>query len=90
MSALILAKLPITAAHEAMTTGRRFGGADAASAGIVDEATDLDHLVARAIELVTPLAKHDPATLNKIKGRMYEPTLATLRDVAANSISLPE
>ena len=90
MSALILAKLPITAAHEAMTTGRRFGGADAASAGIVDEATDLDHLVARAIELVAPLAKHDPATLNRIKARMYEPTLATLRDVAANSISLPE
>jgi enoyl-CoA hydratase/carnithine racemase len=89
MSALILAKLPINAAHEAMTTGRRFGGDNAARIGIVDEASELDQLVERAIQLVAPLAKNDPGTLNKIKARMYEPTLATLRDVAANSLSVP-
>lgn len=89
MSALILAKLPVNAAHEAMTTGRRFGGTEAAEAGILDEAANLDQLLARSIELVGPLAKNDPATLSKIKAEMYGPTLKTLRDVGANSISLP-
>lgn len=35
MNALIRARLPIATAHEAMTTGRRYGGEDAREAGIV-------------------------------------------------------
>ncbi len=35
---LIAARLPRRVAHEAMLTGRRYGGIDAAAAGIVDEA----------------------------------------------------
>src|SRR5271166_4159056 len=38
MSALIAARLPIRTAHEALTTGRRYGGTDAVLAGIVEEA----------------------------------------------------
>lgn len=89
MSALIMAKLPINAAHQAMTSGRRFGGVDAQAAGIVDESLDADRLIARAIERVAPLANNDPDTLAKIKARMYAGTLETLRDVAANSFGSP-
>ncbi|NUT47748.1 MAG: enoyl-CoA hydratase/isomerase family protein, partial [Saccharothrix sp.] len=38
MSALIQARLAPRTAHEAMTTGRRYGGADAAAVGVVDHA----------------------------------------------------
>ncbi|HME04202.1 MAG TPA: enoyl-CoA hydratase-related protein, partial [Solirubrobacteraceae bacterium] len=38
MTALISARLPVATAHEAMTTGRRYGGEEAAAAGVVDEA----------------------------------------------------
>ena len=36
MNELITARLPARTAHEAMTTGRRYGGAEAAAAGIVE------------------------------------------------------
>ena len=38
MSALITARLPVNAAHEAMTTGRRYTAPEALGAGIVAEA----------------------------------------------------
>src|SRR5271157_938109 len=38
MNALLAARLSARTAHEAMTTGRRYGGLEAAAAGIVDEA----------------------------------------------------
>jgi enoyl-CoA hydratase/carnithine racemase len=78
MSALIQARLTPQVAHEAMTTGRRYGGTDAAAAGIVDataaEAGVLDAAVARAAELA---GKASP-TLGTIKARMYAPALALL------------
>ena len=52
MSALIAARLPIRTAHEAMTTGRRYGGTDAALADIVEEGTgEADVLPERSNEL---------------------------------------
>ncbi len=42
MSALIASRLTAPVAHEAMTTGRRYGGEDAATAGIVDQAVPED------------------------------------------------
>jgi enoyl-CoA hydratase/carnithine racemase len=89
MSALIMARLPIGAAHEAMTTGRRYGGADALAAGIVGAAVPEQEVLPHALALAAPLASKDPATLAAIKGRMYAGALAALRDVQANSISLP-
>ncbi len=89
MSALIMARLPIGAAHEAMTTGRRYGGSDALDAGIVHAAVGEDEVLAHAIALAAALAGKDPATLATIKGRMYAEAVAALRDVQANSISLP-
>jgi len=89
MSALVMARLPIAAAHEAMTTGRRYGGADALAAGIVQAAVSEQEVLPHAIALAAPLAGKDPATLTAIKGRMYAGAVAALQDAQANSISLP-
>ncbi len=79
MSALIAARLPSQTAHEAMTTGRRYGGADAAGAGIVQAAVAESEVLPRAIELAAASAGKNPDTLGAIKQRLYEQTLAALR-----------
>lgn len=80
MAALIQARLSKATAHEAMTTGRRYGGADAAAAGIVDDAVGEDEVLPRAIERASALAGKDGATLGAIKEGMYAETLKLLRD----------
>ncbi|TFV53394.1 enoyl-CoA hydratase-related protein [Blastococcus sp. TF02A_35] len=80
MSALIQARLSPQAAHEAMTTGRRYGGADAQAAAIVDRAVDEDVVRPTAVELAASLAGKAGDTLGTIKARMYAPALAVLRD----------
>jgi Delta3-Delta2-enoyl-CoA isomerase len=71
MNALIRARLPIATAHEAMTTGRRYGGEEALEAGLVagigTEEELLDIAVARAEERA---AKANP-TMGAIKARLY-------------------
>ena len=89
MSALVTARLPVNAAHEAMTTGRRYGAAEALAAGIVAEALPEADVLPRAKAIAAGLASKDPGTLATIKERMYGSTLAALNDSAANSISLP-
>jgi enoyl-CoA hydratase/carnithine racemase len=80
MAALIQARLSKATAHEAMTTGRRYGGADAAAAGIVDAAVGEGEVLAAAVERAGALAaKHGP-TLGAIKAQMYAETLALLAD----------
>jgi enoyl-CoA hydratase/carnithine racemase len=87
MSALIAARLSKHAAHEAMTTGRRYGGLDAMQAGIADHAAAEDRVLAQSIELAAALAAKDPATLGAIKRRLYEAPLAALRDREANALA---
>jgi len=89
MSALIQARLPVQVAHEAMTTGRRYGGTDAEGAGIVDFAVERDAVVPRAIELAAALAVKDPGTLAIIKQRMYKPVIDVLLDAGANAMAEP-
>jgi enoyl-CoA hydratase/carnithine racemase len=89
MSALIQARLPVRVAHEAMTTGRRYGGNDAEKAGIVDYAVEEDRVVPRAVELAAGLAAKDPGTLATIKERMYKQVLDTLLDAGANEMATP-
>jgi enoyl-CoA hydratase/carnithine racemase len=82
MASLIQARLSKATAHEAMTTGRRYGGADAAAAGIVDAAVSEDRVLAEAVERAAALAaKHGP-TLGAIKAGMYAETLALLGDLS--------
>lgn len=79
MTALLAARLPAPTAHEAMTTGRRYGGPDALAAGIVDEVADEGDVLGRALARAQALAGKDPATLGTIKRRLYADALATLR-----------
>jgi enoyl-CoA hydratase/carnithine racemase len=79
MSALIQARLVPQTAHEAMTTGRRYGGSDAVAAGIVDRAVAEDEVRATAVEIAAAQAGKAGATLGTIKSRMYAPTLDKLR-----------
>jgi enoyl-CoA hydratase/carnithine racemase len=83
MTELIRARLDPQVAHEAMTTGRRYNGADALARGIVDQLADAEDLPARAIDLAEALADKDPATLAAIKRRLYARALAELHDPAA-------
>jgi len=78
MAALIQAKLTPQAAVASMTTGRRFGGADAADIGIVDATAGEGAVTAAATELLRPLGSKDPGTLGAIKQTMFGVAARTL------------
>jgi enoyl-CoA hydratase/carnithine racemase len=78
MNELILSRVPRRTAHEAMVTGRRYGGAEAASAGIVDQALAEEELLPAAIEWAAAQAPKNPDTLRAIKRRMYEAAIDLL------------
>lgn len=71
MNALIVAKTTPQTQVASMTTGRRWGGTEAAEAGLVDEATSLDRLREAAEARVAPLAGKDRRTLGRIKQVLY-------------------
>lgn len=79
MAALIQAKLTPRAALDAMSTGHRYGGAEAESAGLVDATAAEDRLLAEAVARVAPLAGKDAPTLGAIKATMYAAAARTLR-----------
>lgn len=79
MGALIQARLPQPAQHEAMTTGRRYGGEQALAAGIVDEAVAEDAVLQTALDRASALAGKAGATLGAIKEGMYATALRLLR-----------
>lgn len=78
MNSLLVNRLPRRTAHEVMVTGRRYGGAEAAAAGIVDEALGEGELLPRAIERAAGQAPKNPDTLRAIKRRLYEETIDLL------------
>ncbi|MCX4854047.1 enoyl-CoA hydratase-related protein [Streptomyces canus] len=80
MAALIQSRLATQTAHEAMLTARRYGGADTAAAGIVDQAVGEDVVRSTAIEIAQAQVAQAGDTLGTIKTRMYAPVLAALRD----------
>lgn len=77
--ALVTAKLRQPVLHEAMTTGRRYGGAEASAVGIVDEAAEESQVRARAIERAASQASKGEAVLKTIKQRLYREALTALR-----------
>ncbi|MGW4888202.1 enoyl-CoA hydratase-related protein [Streptomyces murinus] len=83
MSALIQSRPAPRTAHESMVTTRRYGGLDAAAAGIVDQAVAEDAVLSTAIETAQGQAAKAGDTLGTIKARMYGPVLAALRDTVA-------
>jgi enoyl-CoA hydratase/carnithine racemase len=78
MSALIQARLPTPTAHEAMLTGRRYGGEDAVAASIVHRTAPEAEVASAAIALAAPLAAKDGGTMAKIRTQMYAPVLEAL------------
>jgi enoyl-CoA hydratase/carnithine racemase len=78
MAALIQSKLTPQAAVASMTTGRRFGGEDAASVGIVDAVAAEGAITAAAVDVLRPLDGKDPGTLGAIKQTMFGPAAQAL------------
>lgn len=80
MSALVQARLSKKTAHEAMTTGRRYGGTDALAAGVVDGVAAENEVLSSAVERAAALAGKAGPALGAIKARMYEDALRVLTD----------
>ena len=78
MNELIRSRLPIAAAHEAMVTGRRYGGADAGAAGIVQHAVPEDGVLATAIDAAAQLAPKASPVMATIRTTLYAEVLAAL------------
>ncbi|GAA4168609.1 enoyl-CoA hydratase-related protein [Gryllotalpicola koreensis] len=79
MARLIQAKTTPATAVEAMTTGRRYGGPDAAAAGLVDAVAAPEELLNSAVARAASLAGKDAATLAAIKTEMFTVAVAALR-----------
>ena len=79
MTALIRARLPAQTAHEAVVTGRRYGGADALARGIVDHAVGEAEVLPCAIAIAQEGSGKHAATLAALKSGLYAETLRTLR-----------
>ena len=78
MNALITARLSQRTAHEAMTTGRRYGGEEAARRASSRRRCPRGGAAARA-RAGAALGGKNPETLRAIKQRLYEEALAALR-----------
>jgi enoyl-CoA hydratase/carnithine racemase len=86
MTALIQSRLSAQTAHESIISGRRYGGEDARTAGIVDAAVAEADVLPRAIELARRLAEKDRSTMAALKRGLYADALAVLED--ANGATL--
>jgi enoyl-CoA hydratase/carnithine racemase len=85
MSALLNSRLPKQTAVDAMTTGRRFGGADALAAGIVQETVDGDGVLAAAVAKASALTSTHGKNLAGIKAGIHRDALADLAQVTDKS-----
>jgi len=79
MTQLLKARLPAATAHQAMVTGRRYGGTEAVAAGIMDEAVPADRVLAAAVERAAALAAKPRATVAAIKQGIYGDVVAALQ-----------
>lgn len=79
MNAILTARLPRRTAHEAMTSGRRYGGHEALAAGIIDEAVAEDDVLPTALARAATLANKHPDTLGAIKSQLHADTIKILR-----------
>lgn len=80
MTALIRARLPVATAHDAIVTGRRYGGGEAAAAGLVDEAAPEDAVLERAVARASAFAGKAGPALGALKRGLYAEALRALED----------
>ena len=78
MAAIIQARLPKLTAHEAIVTGKRYGGAEALQRGIVDYGTSAIDLIAKATSIASPLAGKNRAVMQTHKRLLYADVLRLL------------
>jgi enoyl-CoA hydratase/carnithine racemase len=78
MYGLLGSKLSAATFHEALTTGKRFGGPAAVAAGIANETAAEASVLARAIEIAQGLAGKDRATMGALKRGLYAHALEAL------------
>jgi Delta3-Delta2-enoyl-CoA isomerase len=71
MYAVLLAKVPPPALHEAILSGRRYSAADALDAGVIHQAVPGGAVVDRAVELATALADKSRTVVAEHKRMMY-------------------
>ncbi|WP_063008991.1 enoyl-CoA hydratase/isomerase family protein [Nocardia kruczakiae] len=83
MCDLITAKLTSATAHESMTTGRRYGGPEAVTAGLADVAVPQTQVFGEALARAEALAPKAGQTLGLIKARLYRHAVASLREAGA-------
>ncbi len=78
MAALIQARLPSNAAHEAMVSGRRYTAEQARAAGIVHEVAPEQSVLPAALALAKAHVGKPRPVLGAIKQGMYRPVLDLL------------
>jgi Delta3-Delta2-enoyl-CoA isomerase len=81
MASLIQARLPKLAAHEAIVTGKRYGGIEALDKGIVDYTVPAVDLITKSLALASPLAGKNRAVMQAHKRLMYAETLRLLTEL---------
>jgi enoyl-CoA hydratase/carnithine racemase len=74
MYATVASRLPHAALHESIVTGRRYGGTEAAEAGIVDSASSQADLLPLAIEHAAAMAGKNRRVIGAHKLQMYGET----------------
>jgi enoyl-CoA hydratase/carnithine racemase len=77
-TSLLTARLPSRTAHEALVTGRRYGGTDALAAGIVHQVAAEDEVVPKATKIAVDLAAKDRLTLSEHKRLLFGEAIRTL------------
>lgn len=80
MNALMVGTLPVVTAREVLVTGRRFGGAEAADKGIVNEALPEAEVLQRSVEIAAEHAPKAGPTMAAIKRRMFMDAISLLEN----------
>lgn len=89
MTALIGSRVPPQSFHEAIISGRRYGGADACKRGFVEQSCREEDLLATACARAKRLSGHDRETVTSMKRSAWGDIVDALLDTAPNSGGSP-
>jgi enoyl-CoA hydratase/carnithine racemase len=89
MRLVVTSRLSSQSAHEAMVTGKRYGGPQALERGIVDAVEIESELLPKAIALAKSLAGKHRATLGAIKQAKYTEVIAACEHARAERNRAP-
>jgi enoyl-CoA hydratase/carnithine racemase len=80
MAAVITAKLPREAAHEAIMTGQRYDAVEAQMGGIVNLTSTEDDLLADAVDLATDFTDKNRGVIGRHKELLYADALRVIAE----------